>query len=304
MATTRKRAAGLFMAAASIFIVVASLWTGPLGQPNPFCDNTSVVTAQVKASGFEDGDFVVNPDLSTIPETAEAYQRGGGAFNTNGVYTQEQVESYIDADATLKAVIDERLDGRTNVVWIPVYFTVKIDIGDNLGVENGQVINFGTRHSDVGELVWFAVDQTNCQVVQNLIIRAGCANPGSWVAPPCTEVDCTPPPNPCPNGLCPKDPDDDRIIEGTTPLGPGLETTGNESEEQHSSGDVSGNVIDNPVSGDTRSGDTTTDTGDTVQVGDAGDASEENVFNDVTDDTVTVDDTGGTNGATNIAPPD
>lgn len=82
-----------------------------------------------------------------------------------------------------------------------------------------------------------------------------------------------------------------------TPLGPGTLTDGQETQRQRDNGDVSGNVIDNPVSGNTESGDTTPDlpTGTVTAPGAETGGSDRTDDVDLGDE-VTNDDDGGTEG--------
>lgn len=300
---TRNRVTTWAAFGGGLLLLAVFFVTGGAGTPPLFCDPASAVSQHLRDLGFKGGDFVVNPNIENIPKDAEMHTRGGGAFSDEGAYTIGQLEAYLDSSsgnaALLREEIGKSLDGSEAAV--PVYFHGEIDVLGNKGVVNGQVEDFGTRESGAGELIWFFVNEM-CEV-EDVIVRAGCINPGEGVRPPCREEEgCEPE---CPNGLCPKDrANDPPGHSGFTQifdLGP--ETDGQESERQHENGEVEGNVIDNQVPQGTQSGDTTSDTGDTVTVGGAGDADDEITSDDVTDDSVTVDDDGGTGGATKISEP-
>jgi hypothetical protein len=96
-------------------------------------------------------------------------------------------------------------------------------------------------------------------------------------------------------------------VQGWDPQPAGQQTTDHISEDQHASGEVSGNV--GQVPSGTQIGTTTPDTGPAVPVqgatpsdGSSGQPAED-TSNDVVDDTVTNQDPGGSTGDTEIAPP-
>jgi len=96
-------------------------------------------------------------------------------------------------------------------------------------------------------------------------------------------------------------------VQGWDPQPAGQQTTDHISEDQHASGEVSGNV--GQVPSGTQIGTTTPDTGPVVPVqgatpsdGSSGQPAED-TSNDVVDDTVTNQDPGGSTGDTEIAPP-
>lgn len=90
--------------------------------------------------------------------------------------------------------------------------------------------------------------------------------------------------------------------QGVTRLGPGRLTDGHESSDQKEDGQTSGNVIDHKVPSGTKSGDTTSDTGDSVKAPGAHEGGDDS-DDAVSDDSVTTDDDGGTDGATEISEP-
>lgn len=130
--------------------------------------------------------------------------------------------------------------------------------------------------------------------------------------PPCEEGQCPPPvcpynpalPPDSPDCLQSKDPNDDvESPDGWTQLPSGSLTTGNESEEQQESGDVSGNVTDNTVPNDTSTGDTTTELPSGTTTAPGGTSGGDTTTDDTVDETVTNQDDGGTNGDTEIQEP-
>jgi len=186
------------------------------------CDPATAVSNHLEEAGFAEGTFVVNPTNQLTTGDA-ATHRGDAAFNQAGIYSNEALADYLSSNdpnaAKAQEIINERLAGRT-VSWVPVYFAVAVNIEGNLGIGGEGVVSFGTTNSGAGELIWFPVDQANCQVVDGLIIRAGCANPGDRVVPVCTE-NCTP----CPPGntipsCAPKssNPDDYTYPDGKPPV--------------------------------------------------------------------------------------
>lgn len=135
----------------------------------------------------------------------------------------------------------------------------------------------------------------------------------------CTDDKCekptppAPPVTPCQHNCNPTPPDDRKPWHlnterpsGWTPLQAGPLTNGQESEQQHQSGDVRGNVTDNPVAPNTQSGSTTpelpSNTGITAP-GATPNPPGTNLPEAPRDTSNTVDNTGGTDGATEIAPP-
>lgn len=130
--------------------------------------------------------------------------------------------------------------------------------------------------------------------------------------PPCEEGQCPVP-------VCPYNPalpydsedclqsknraDDVESPDGWTQLPSGPLTTGNESEEQQESGEVSGNVTDNTVSSDTSTGDTTTELPQGTVVVPGGTGGGDTTTDDTVDNTVTNQNPGGTTGDTEIAEP-
>jgi len=98
-------------------------------------------------------------------------------------------------------------------------------------------------------------------------------------------------------------------VEGvTTGLGTGTRTTDRVSEDQHTANEVEGNIADNgTVAGTTDHGDTTAELGTGTSVGGAVEQTEDEVADevadDVTDEDATIDDDGGTEGATSIGGP-
>lgn len=136
----------------------------------------------------------------------------------------------------------------------------------------------------------------------------------TYCAPPPVVPPTTPPETPvcvtdCGGNPPPsdaKDPADDVTPPpGVAPRPAGPRTTGQESEQQHQSGDVSGNVTEKPVATD-KPNVTTPDTGNGagtgVAVGGATPGGDDHK-NDVVDPGVTKQDPGGTDGATSIGGP-
>ena len=180
-----------------IACVAAALlvWLNPGAIKTLFCNPANAVTQHLIDAGFEEGTFIVNPSI-TITGADAASERGSGAFSQDGAYTGEALKAFLsstDPNAALAmGPVNAQLADR-KVGWVLVYFTQSINIEGNLGVENGTVVDFGTRESGAGELIWFPVDQADCTVVDGLIIRAGCANPGTRVVPVCKEEEgCLP----------------------------------------------------------------------------------------------------------------
>jgi len=177
-----------------IACVAAALlvWLNPGAIKTLFCNPAEAVSQHLLDAGFKEGTFIVNPTIQ-LTDADEASQRGDGAFSRDGVYSGEALASFLASTDPLAAqaqvVVNERLGDR-KVNWVPVYFLTAVNIEGNLGVENGAIVDFGTRESGAGELIWFPVNQADCTVVDGLIIRAGCANPGTRVVPDCIETEC------------------------------------------------------------------------------------------------------------------
>lgn len=162
----------------------------------------------------------------TVSDGDAIFTAGSDAFHTDGpVFSSEQLEQYLaddDARAQLASQeVQNRLAGK-DVQWVGIKFLVPIQIEGNLGTNGSEIINYGTTSSEVGDVIFFPVDE-NCQVVEGVIIRAGCGNPATRIIPPC-EGGCKPvcPWNPAlppehPDCEQPKNPEDDVIEDGWEP---------------------------------------------------------------------------------------
>ncbi|GEM_PF-5031370 len=258
-------------------------------------DAQQCVSAYLIDQGFLAGEFTT--DLS-VADGDEVFESGDGQYRDEPVLSSEELESWLasdDARAQLAAArVNEAITGIVDLGWVGVKFLTPVTFVGNTGVVNGQVESFGNRASDPGEIFFYPVNLVTCQVIEGIVIRAGCANPGERVEPPCRETEC----------LEPKNPDDDVTApDGTVPLGPGPQTPNDLSEDQQADGDVSGNVIDNPVPGGTGAGDTTTELPSGTTTAPGAGSGGDNRANDTVDDTVTNQNPGGTNGDTEILPP-
>lgn len=199
----------------AIIVVGAVLLGGILLLPtivqNTVCSPASLVKAHLEDLGFAPGTFEIN-HTAPLSDADAGSQRGDAAFNQAGVYSNEELQAYLSSTDPNAAMAQGKINeilGDRKVSWVPVYFKTAIDIEHNLGVTSDGVMDFGTTQQGAGEKIWFPVDQSNCRVVNGLVIRAGCGNPAATVVPACIrEGSCTPP---CPPGntnpnCAPKDP--------------------------------------------------------------------------------------------------
>lgn len=189
-----------------------------------------VVTDFVVDQGFAEGTFDVNPTNTPVESDSGAHH-GNAAFLEDGAYTDETLNAYLtgtDPHSVLaQKLVNEKLGDR-EVDWVLVYFKTAVNIEGITGVVDNEPVNFGTRASGAGEFIWFPVDQSNCQVVDGLVIRAACGNISIRVVPPpaCKE-ECTTPPPPCEYGppdedfLCPKSADPNDWMAIPVHVGPG-----------------------------------------------------------------------------------
>ncbi|MGH7218351.1 MAG: hypothetical protein ACREGE_02830 [Candidatus Microsaccharimonas sp.] len=187
------------------------------------------------------------------------------------------------------------------VSLMPIKFDEK---GAPVGLDGsrgaGIFIDCGNLHW-VPKAVWACTD-SSC-------VKPQCP-PGTTGTPPnCEYPKPVCPWNPnlpvdSPDCLQPKDWNKSPTNPGWIPLGPGELTDGNLSQDQKDNGDTSGNVIDNKVPEDTKSGDTTPDLPDNTVVAPDATPGGDDRTDDVVDDTVTNQDDGGTDGDTCITDPD
>lgn len=157
------------------------------------CDPKSTVAEMLIKQGFDSSSFRFISDQSTFSKSAEVNHNGSAAFASSPILTTKQLDELLKSTegrtAFASKIVKSRLKSR-EVTWVGVEFLIPVNIEGNLGVSGTKVINLGTRKSAKGDVVWFPVDTSECKVVKNLVIRAGCGNPGKSVVPS----------NPCPNG--------------------------------------------------------------------------------------------------------
>ena len=258
-------------------------------------DAQQCVSAHLLEEGFLVEEFTF--DL-TVNEGDEVLESGPGQYRDQPVLSSQELESWLasdDARAQLAAArVNEAITGIVDLGWVGVKFLTPVTFVGNTGVVNGEVESFDNRASEAGEIFFYPVNLATCEVIEGIVIRAGCANPGERVEPPCRETEC----------LTPKDPEDDVTApDGTGPLGPGPLTDDNLSEEQQTDGDVSGNVIDNPVPEDTQADDTTADLPGGTLTAPGANSGGDSQSGGVVDNNTTNQNPGGTNGDTEILPP-
>lgn len=211
-------AAALCVLLLTLLFPALRAWNSPTPTPTPTVCTTANAVKTVEAflakKGFPKNSFAVSPKGFNPPKGSEAWKAGSDAFSSNPVLTLKQLNQLMKAktgsDALAAAIINERLAGR-KAIPVAVMFVGTVHIEGNLGVYGGQAKNLGTRQSAAGDVVWVWVDQSNCQIVSGLVVRAGCGNPGKDVNPPpgpkpSPSPSPTPPgptPTPCPSGQTP-----------------------------------------------------------------------------------------------------
>jgi hypothetical protein len=150
------------------------------------CDPKSAVTEMLQKQGFDRSAFEFISDETKFSNSAEVNHSGSAAFASSPVLTTKQLDELLKSTggrtAFASKIVKSRLKGR-EVTWVGVQFLIPIDIQGNLGVNGTKVINLGTRKSAKGDVVWFPVSISECKVVKDIVIRAGCGNPGKTVVP-------------------------------------------------------------------------------------------------------------------------
>lgn len=201
-----RRRAGALTAVALIALLLTLLLPNfkfsetPTPTPTP-CktgDPVKVVSAWLIDKGFDADSFKVSLKGFNPPKGSEAYNNGShGNFADNPVLNIKQLNRLLRAktgsDGIAAAIIADRVNGR-NAIPVAVMFTGKVNIEGNLGVSGGKATDLGTRRSAAGDVVWVFVDQSNCDIIAGIVVRAGCGNPGKDVHPP----DPGPKPGPTP----------------------------------------------------------------------------------------------------------
>jgi len=218
-------------------------------------------------------------------------------------------EALVDAngnatDATIQLVTELSLAIATAQTIVPAEAPAD---GYNSGVENGTIVQSSGVSGDRtaiqitlanGENIWILGRCGNPVTTESSGLPTGKTdNPSST---PTGETNIIPPNTPPDNSK-----DASLFVEppqGVTQQPAGDLTDGQQSADQIKSGDTSGSVVDNPVSSDTTSNSVTSDTGNSVNVGETS-SEQDDVSNDVKDDSSTVYDDGGTNGNTEIPEP-
>lgn len=149
------------------------------------CQTIKTMSAYLKQQGFDEKSFEFISDKSNYDQSDEVNSNGRAAFVADPVLTTQQLSSLLSSTdgraSHASSIVKKRLNGR-EVTWIGVKFLVPIEIEGNLGLDKGKVVNFGTRKSAKGDVVWFPID-SKCEIVKDLVIRAGCGNPGKSVQP-------------------------------------------------------------------------------------------------------------------------
>lgn len=176
------------------------------------CKPRQVVAVWLVAKGFEKNSFDTSKNGFNTRPGSESHEAGSGAFSSQPILTVEQLNELLNSSRgnTGKAskVIMNKLDGR-QATPVAVKFHDKVDIKGNLGIRDNNIINTGTRNSSPGDVVWIFVDNANCTVIENLVVRAGCGNPGKTVSPSIGQrpkmpvVTKSPEPKPSPSSASP-----------------------------------------------------------------------------------------------------
>ena len=198
----RRRAAAL--AAVALCGLLLSLLIPKYGTAPPAasCDSAAVVSAWLIEKGFDENSFKISLKGFKTQQGSESRSAGSDAFMSTPVLTLEELNKLLDARSgnpgnagKAAKIINDRLDGR-KATPVAVMFLEPVNIEGNLGVNSDSVVNLGTRKSAKYDVVWVFVDQANCQVIDNLVVRAGCGNPGEDVVPPQPPGPTPPPPPP------------------------------------------------------------------------------------------------------------
>lgn len=185
----RRRAAAALSSVALLALLLTLLLpkvqtTTPTVAP---CDPAVVVSTWLTEKGFAENSFKISLTGFQTRKGSESQSAGSDAFASNPVLSLEQLNQLLSAKTgsagKAAKIIKKRLDGRT-VTPVAVMFLAPVNIEGNLGINGGNVVNLGTRKSAKHDVVWLFVDQANCQVIDNLVVRAGCGNPGGTVVPP------------------------------------------------------------------------------------------------------------------------
>lgn len=153
------------------------------------CDQVSSINTALAGRGFVPSQYRVGlVDWSA----SEANSRGQGSFKTQTPQTASEVVSWLsDGTAPSRAAFESvstQSGADQNAIlnsanWIPVQFTVPIQLPGNTGYRNGSVVAAGTRHSSAGDVVWFFVSKKDCSAPP-VVVRAGCGNPQNELPKP------------------------------------------------------------------------------------------------------------------------
>jgi hypothetical protein len=199
---------------AFLFWPKAGLFTSPEARA---ASATDCVVEHLTTQGWVQGtDFTT--DL-TVQDGDEIFSSGASAFSANPIFSTAELSEFLksgDARAELATQVVQSAVGDKDVQWVGIKYLVPIQIEGNLGTDGATVVDFGTRNSGAGEIIFYPVDMANCQVIEGIIIRAGCGNPGKGVVPPCRE-NCEPPECPAGNEIpkcAPKPGDPDEWVGG------------------------------------------------------------------------------------------
>ncbi len=205
----------------AVLVVGFLVACGPKGPSGADCVSIAQqkVTEYLLSQGWKAEE--ITTDL-TVQDGDAIFTAGNEAFSANPVFTTDELNTFLkseDARAQLASQIVRDAIGDKEVTWVGIKFLVPIQIEGNLGTDGQTVTSGATTQSGAGDVIFYAVDLSNCEVIEGIAIRAACGNPITKVTPPCRE-NCNPP---CVYD-CPKDPaDDPPAPEGVVPLGPGAE---------------------------------------------------------------------------------